>query len=65
MDSWEKWQNHVLLEQRRMNFLLEGLDKKVNSIHDDFLILKVKVSVYSSLFGALSAVAVSLIIKYV
>jgi hypothetical protein len=43
---------------------LERIESKLDRVHDDVLTLRVRASLYGSLFGGLGALVIGLITKY-
>ena len=64
-DGWEKWQEHVLAELKRLNENYETIDCKVDKVCVDIAGLKVKSGIWGAVAGAIPAsiIAFYLLIK--
>jgi len=52
-NGWEEWKNHVLMELKRQNDLMEGIFAKLNRLSEEIAALKVKAGVWGLLGGAI------------
>lgn len=63
VNGWETWSKYVLKELERLNDCYEKLDKKVDIIRNDIIILKVKAGIWGAFAGAIPVI-IMIAVKY-
>jgi len=62
-DDWKKWSMHVLKELERNDKIHDKFETKLDTIHDDLLMLKTKAAVWGSIAGAIFGLLGAILIK--
>jgi len=63
LNGWNEWSRFILKELERLNNCYEKLDKKLNTVKEDIIILKMKAWAFGIIGGTIVTIIIQVAVK--